>query len=162
MPAKTGTSPLMAKLGPTGRAVLMKHADDEVNLTQRGLPPGINNGIAKLTKCYFKQVEQGKQNAGEWFLRCEASVVEPKYHTYRGQEIKVEGRLTSIIQMVSCATKNGRGDVTPLEENLRRGQEILKSLGADPGALPPPRAPPWARGAPTATLWPGLTWSLRT
>lgn len=138
MPAKTGTSPLMAKLGATGRAVLMKHADDEVSLTQRGLPPGITNGIAKLTKCYFKQVEQGKQNAGEWYLRCEASAVEPKYHTYRGQEIKVADRPTSIIQMVSCDTKNSKGEVTSKEENLRKAQEILKSLGADPAEFKKP------------------------
>ena len=60
MPANTGQSGLMGKLGAQLNSAVTEHANDELTLSGfADLPPNVN-GVAKLTECKFKQVADGK------------------------------------------------------------------------------------------------------
>lgn len=129
MPAQTGKSSLFKKLGAKLTSAVKKHAHDEINYGRVDLPPGIKGGVARLTKCYFKQYENG-DNAGEYYLRAEGVVVKPKNVLTASGDMKVEGLVTSIMMPV-CATTNSQGKETSLEENVAKMTNELKKLGAD-------------------------------
>ncbi len=68
MPPVKGTSKLAAKYGAKLDQAVKAHAQDETDYGFIRLPPGIVNGIAQLTKCYFDEYKTGK-NKGEMYFR---------------------------------------------------------------------------------------------
>jgi hypothetical protein len=60
----------------------VKATDVELPTGGGGLPPGIEGGIAQLTKCYFKQYEKGDYE-GQWYFYSSGVIVTPYEHTYK-------------------------------------------------------------------------------
>lgn len=129
-----GKSQLLAKYGNRLAQAVQQHADAPPEAGRVDLPPGIRNGVARLTDCYFGQVQPGKQNAGEYFFRAVGVVVEPKSVVFNGQDIGVEGLQTSIMEMV-CDTKKQDGTVVSLNDHVKNVMNHLKLLGAGPEAF---------------------------
>lgn len=131
MPAKATKSGLISKYGDRLRKAVKDHAGDEINYGFQRLPGGITNGIAQLTECGFKQVEAGKQNAGEYYFRAAGVVLEPEEVEGKNGPERVKGRTTSIIRMV-CDTKDRNGNVTQtLDDNVAWILNEMRKLGAD-------------------------------
>lgn len=130
MPPMNAKSGLAAKYGAKLDSAVQKHAGDETKYGQQRLPGGINNGIAQLKECYFKQVEAGKQNAGEYFFRAMGVVVFPKTVATADGVVTVEGAQTSIIEMV-CDTKKKDGSTVTQEEHVANILNEMRKLGAD-------------------------------
>lgn len=129
MPSQTVKNGLFKKLGTKLTSAVKKHAHDEINYGRVDLPPGIKNGVAQLTKCYFKQYENG-DNKGEYYFRAEGVVVKPKEVATQDGSMKVEGLTTSIMMPV-CETKNSKGETKSIEENAAKVINEMKKLGAD-------------------------------
>ncbi len=84
MARKRASSSLKDKVNKNAK----KHADDPIQMGRVDLPPGIRNGKATLTKCYF-----GKSDNGE-FWRAEGSVYHPQSH----EGMKIKGLTTTRYQ----------------------------------------------------------------
>lgn len=125
--AKSG---LMAKYGAKLDNAVKKHAADPTDYGSARIPPGITNGVAKLTECTFGQVAKGKQNEGEFYFRAVGVVVEPKTVNVGGREVPVEGLQTSIMEMV-CDTKTQANKVTTQEEHIENILNEMRKLGAE-------------------------------
>ncbi len=130
MPPAKSVSPLMQKYGSKLKAASEAAATKPVQYNRVGLPAGITNGVAKLTKCGFGQVAAGKQNAGHYYFRAEGVVVEPASVIVDGHEVPVQGLHTSIMEML-CETKNADGKVTTFEEHVERISNELKKIDPD-------------------------------
>lgn len=134
MPAQKVTSGLFKKYGKALADAAKKHAADEPDYGFVSLPPGINNGIAKLARCYFEQYKSGPYQ-GEYYFRASGVVVTPEVVQTKDGPMRVAGLQTSIM-VPCCATKKGDGTVVPMEVNVARVQNEMKILGvADPTAL---------------------------
>lgn len=130
MPAQNAKSGLAAKYGAKLDQAVAKHAEDNTDYGQQGLPGGIRDGIAKLVECTFGIVGPGKQNAGEYYFRAAGVVVSPRSVQTPNGEVVVEGRQTSIMEMV-CDTKTQKGDVTTQEQHVSNILNEMRKLGAD-------------------------------
>lgn len=130
MPATVVQSNLMKRYAGAVKAVQAK-AEMPFDPGRIELPPGITHGIAKLARCYFDKVAEGKQNAGEYYFRAVGVVAEPKFHVWNGVEIKVEGLQTSVFEMC-CQTKTQAGAITTSDEHFTSITNILQGLGATP------------------------------
>ena len=120
----TKKSSLAAKLGKAGAAAVEKHRDTPVEFDTGGsLPPGIENGVASLDKCYFDVYKSGDL-AGEYYFRASGIVLTPKLVC----GVKVEGRQTSIMEPV-CETSRGKRQ--SVEEHVAWVVNEMKKLGAD-------------------------------
>lgn len=129
MPPAVTTGSLLTKYN-TMDAMVAKHAGDDTNYGIIQLPPGINNGVAKLTTgCKFGTFQTGK-NQGETFARFEATVVRPLTVMTKDGEVKVQGQYTSLMFPL-CQTENQAGKVTTQEENVARFMNELRKLGVD-------------------------------
>lgn len=128
MPTQKVKSGLMAKYGKKLDAAVREHAGDETEYGFVRLPPGIINGVARLSRCYFDVVGKGKQNAGEYYFRAEGVVIEPEYVLYKGQQVKVAGLQTSIFEMC-CDTTNRSKEVTTQEEHIDNILNEFRKLG---------------------------------
>lgn len=136
MPVQKGKSAFAAKLGAKASEAIRKHAGDETTYGVTRLPGGINNGKAKLTKLYFDTYKNGN-NVGEYYLRGEGAVVEPKSVATSDGVVPVYGKTTSMMRPV-CETKNGKGEVTSFEENMAAVLNELRKLGADTSGVTDP------------------------
>lgn len=135
MPVKQGMSPLARKLAALDGAV-KKHANDPTEMGRVDLPPGIKNGVARVVKCYFGEVAQGKQNAGELFFRAEAVVVEPEFLKVDGRDMKVRGLRTSIMEMVCDTTTKGTPPKTTSKaEHVANVLNELRKMGVSTNDL---------------------------
>lgn len=121
-----GKSSLFAKIENKLKSAVKKHAGDETNYGRIQIPAGIQNGVAKLTKCYFDKYKTGDYT-GEPFFRCEAVVVKP---TMLG-DLKVAGLTTSIMPIPVCDTKNGKGEVVGVSDHVKDILNEMRKLGAD-------------------------------
>lgn len=139
-PAKSGpvTSkvkvPLSKMLGADAAKVqeaIAKHADDETRYGYINLPPGIDNGIARLTAAYFSQYKKG-QNEGKIFFRATGNVFQPTTATARdGSKMRVKGLVTSI-QIPLFDQKNKKGEIySDLERQTDIIMNELRKLGGD-------------------------------
>lgn len=115
----------LSKYGAEAEKALAQHAKDPVQYGIINLPPGINNGIAKLEECYFAEYEKDSQamgtKKGDVYIRMSAVIVEPEYV---GQ-VKVAGLRTSV-NMPYCPTKS-----KTLAENVAKIQNELKKIVPD-------------------------------
>lgn len=96
MPAATGKSLLMSKLGARITTAHQKHKGDETNLGQVELPEGIEGGIAKLSEVKFDLIKEGKEGAGNLYFYAAGIVLLPKEH----KGVPVEGMRTSITEVL--------------------------------------------------------------
>lgn len=90
MAKRKARSGLAARLGEAGRKAVENHKNDDTRLTGGGdLPAGIENGVAQLVQCYFKQYEKG-DNVGKDFFYAAGIVKLPTEH----EGVPVEGQRT--------------------------------------------------------------------
>lgn len=128
MPSQTTTSVLAGKLKTkTSKTLLENRAKPPVVDAGGDLPPGINDGIAKLVKCGFQLVKEGSANAGKPLFMAEGIIVSPD-KAPNGTIVK--GKRTRHMEMCFDTTTQA-GKTTTQEEHLDRVMNTLKCLGAD-------------------------------
>lgn len=129
------TSTLVGKYGARLQKAVAAASEKPPETGRQGVPAGITNGIARITKCGFGQYKTGP-NQGEFFFRAEGVVVEPETIIDRtGREVPVAGMVTSVMEAV-CDTKvQSTGVVTTLEEHVEKIENHMKLLGAEPGSF---------------------------
>lgn len=128
MPVQTTTSVLAGKLKTkTSKTLLENRAKPPVVDAGGDLPPGINEGIAKLVKCGFQLVKEGSPNAGKPLFLAEGIIVSPD-KAPNGTIVK--GKRTRHMEMCFDTTTQA-GKTTTQEEHLDRVMNTLKCLGAD-------------------------------
>lgn len=128
--AKSGISGLAAKLGDTGRKAFEAHKNDEVEVGGGAECPPIPNGVARLVDIHFDEYKTGA-NTGKLFCYFGATIITPKFATLPdGSKVPAAGCRTSNTFPL-CATKNQKGVVTPLEQNMARCMNEFKKLGLD-------------------------------
>lgn len=88
------------------------------------LPPGINRGIAKLTKIDFDIIKAGDYKGKPRFYS-HGVCVEPKEH----EGTPIEGRLVQLGIIKMCPTKGQDGTEVSFEENYTKAENRLKALG---------------------------------
>jgi hypothetical protein len=107
MVKKVTKSALAAKLGNKLKEAYEGHKDDEVQFDAGGsLPDGIENGIAQLVDCYFKQYEKGN-NKGNFFFYAAGIVKKPTEH----DGVPVAGLRTSIMEPMCDTPSRSRKTV---------------------------------------------------
>lgn len=130
MPPQVKKSSVLMKHKAKIDAGMKAHANDETNYGRINLPPGITNGIARLTKCYFDEYKTGDYK-GEPYFRAEGVVVSPDTVMLAdGSEVMVKGQYTSIMIPV-CDTKKGNGDIVPVADHVGNILNELRKLGID-------------------------------
>lgn len=125
------------------------HADDDTKYGIIKLPPGISNGIAQLSKCYFKEYEakttakkaDGSSAAGMMFFYAEGIVDSPKVVSSPEGSIPVFGLTTSLMVGV-YDTKNSQGIITTEDDQIDRILNIMRML----------MGPDYTKGATIDTL----------
>lgn len=135
MAANKVKSSLAAKYGNKLDAAVKGHAKDETNYGQISLPGGIKNGIAKVSKCYFKEFgpesnmkkADGTKAVGEWFFRMEGTVVTPKSVPTVDGIVPTEGLVTSIM-IPLCDTKDSKGEVITQDDQIKRILEEMRKV----------------------------------
>jgi hypothetical protein len=141
MPSVKQKSGLVQKYGQRFLQAAEEHREDEVEFSGfSDLPPNINNGVAKLTKCWFGQFENG-DNAGEYFFMAQGTVLEP----LEAQDYDLEGNATSTVRTFGattkigpepvCDTPNAKGQRKTMADHLKWVQNEMKKLGASPDSL---------------------------
>lgn len=136
MPVEQQKSTFALKMGNRLDSVIKAHATDETDYGFTRLPPGINNGVAQLTKCYFAEHPAGHKHAGKHYFRAEGTVVSPEYVDVNGVPVKVAGQTTSII--IGCYDITGSGNppkVTPQAEQIADVMNEMRKLGADTSTI---------------------------
>lgn len=144
MPKQTGKNPMGDKLNKA----LSEHANDETDYGGMfgNLPPGINGGVAQLAEARLGKYQRGN-NEGESFIYLAGVVIRPKTVTairkawingtvqiVSSKEEEIEGQRTSLT-LPLCDTSNAAGDKTSVDENIARGLNELRKLGADTSDL---------------------------
>ena len=129
MPVKKSTRKakggLGSKIKPAAKKAFKEQVKKPVSQDQgQQLPPGIENGVAKLTKCGFGIYKKGDGLIGEYFYGANAVVVEPLEH----DDVKVAGMQFNKTEPV-CDTPNWT--TATQEEHLDNIQDSMKKLGAD-------------------------------
>lgn len=126
---------LAKKYGAKLAQAVEAHADDDTTYGIINLPPGINNGIAQVSKCYFKVYDtkttakkaDGSSAAGEYYFRCEGTVDSPKFVSSPEGNIPIYGLTTS--QMVPvCDTKDSKGIITTQDDQIKRIFNMMRML----------------------------------
>lgn len=130
MPKKTASNSIMAKLAAKGAAKAhAAHKDDETKMGRAGsLPPGIENGVARLVDIKIGEYATG-DNKGEPYFYARAVVVSPD--EFRGAYVK--GASTSIGPEPLCDTPNRRGDKArkTFDDHYAWMLNELRKLGVD-------------------------------
>lgn len=128
MPPTVSKSPLFAKYGARLDKAVRTHATDptEVGGFSR-LPPGINNGIAQVVKCKFEQYKadtkmkkaDGGSAAGEYYLSCTATVIEPYY-----VDVKQGDGVVQVKAYGQFTTLSINGISPPVFDTANRSKEV--------------------------------------
>lgn len=129
MPPVNKKSGLAAKYGAKLDTAVKNHGADETTYGIIELPPGISNGIAHLFEAKFDVYKTG-QYQGEYYFHARGTVLAPKSVQTAQGEIPVEGLQTSIT-LPCCETKNQKGEVTSLEDNIAAVLNEFRKLGVD-------------------------------
>lgn len=138
MPAQQGNvGGVLKKLGNVVAKAIAENKDNETSYGIQNLPPGIQNGIARLTECKFDVYKTG-QNQGQPYFRASGVVVSPDVVTLKdGSPMAVKGMYTSI--MVGIAErKKGDGSTVTVSDCLDQVMNEMRKLGADTSKLKGP------------------------
>jgi hypothetical protein len=130
MPVQQQMSNFANRLGRRVSEANAKHKDAPVDTGNRRLPPGIRNGIARLSAMYTKEQteEGGKTPKGESFFRASAVILSPVEHN--GE--KIAGLTTSVIIPLCDVPAKGQRKAESFEDNWYEFQNIFKLLGVAP------------------------------
>lgn len=142
MPAQTGASAFLAKIGTRFDKAVKDHANDETDFGWQELPP--MKGVARLTECGFYQYDKdtkakkldGSSAAGEWYFRIKGTVVHPRTAADPATNSVrvVEGASLPMKIIPVMDTRNSAGEVTTAEEHLTSARDNvlneLRKLGA--------------------------------
>ncbi len=135
MPAQSSQSKLMSKYGNRLSKAYKEHKDDEIRMGGfEQLPPGIANGVAKLTKCVIEVLPNdtkatkadGSSAKGEEQLRIVGQCVEPNSVFVNGQEVACRDVSTNFWPIPLYDSKRNT-----FEQNVADAINELKKLGAD-------------------------------
>lgn len=119
-------TPISKRLGTKGKQAAKKHMGDETRVGNAELPPGIENGKARVTKVMFGQYKDG-DNKGKDFFMATAVVLEPK----KFDGLKVEGLQTRIGPEPLCDTPKAQGKRKTLEDHLDQVLNYFRLMGVD-------------------------------
>lgn len=129
-PVQTAKSKLAAKYGGTIGKSAMAHAKDETTSAIQGVPPGIRDGIARLTSVKFDAFKTGN-NAGKFYFQCQAMAVKPNDITTPTGVLKVRGRNTRV-QIPVDDQKDSSGKVTSTQdEQIAKIVNQMRLLAGD-------------------------------
>ena len=118
-----------------------EHKDKPVDVGDRRLPPGIRNGIAKLSSAYTKQYDDKHDLRGQTFFRASAIVMSPEVHN--GE--KVAGRVTQIVIPMCDVPAKGDRKSKAFSENFYEFQNFFKMMCVAPCPETPLTDPNGAR-----------------
>lgn len=120
-------SSFAARLGVRVSQANAEHAAKPVSTGNRRLPPGIKNGIAKLSAMYTKQQteDNGMVPKGSDFFRASAVVMFPKEH----DGMKVSGMLTSQTVPLCDTPAKGKREAKSFNQHWFEFQNVFKLLG---------------------------------
>lgn len=132
------TSKLASKYGKAADAAIKAHANDTTTYGLIRLPAGIPNGIAQVSKCYFKEygkdtnmkTADGRSAAGEYFFYVEGTVRSPKSVATPDGVVPVEGLTTSQV-IPFFDTKGANGEVVPQEKHIATIMNIMRQLAGE-------------------------------
>lgn len=137
MAAEQQTGGLFKKYGARLDTAVKKASDKEASYGFQQIPGGIKNGVAQLVTCGFEQYKDGSNMkkidgssaVGEYYFRAAGVVVEPEFITDKdGRKIVVKGLQTSVMIPV-IETKNQKGEITSMDANIERIENVLKQFG---------------------------------
>lgn len=134
MPVQQQNSNFAQRLGGRIADAHTEHKDKPVDTGNLRLPPGIRNGVAKLSTMYTKQqdAEDGKTPKGEHFFRASAVAIYPESHA----NCKVAGVLTSVIIPLCDVPAKGQRKAVPFTTNWYEFQNLFKVFGVMPPTGP--------------------------
>jgi hypothetical protein len=138
MPVQQQNSNLAAKLGGRIAAANEMHKDAPVDTGNRRLPPGIKEGVAKLSTWYVKEQteDNGYVPRGEMFSRASAIVIYPEQHDRQ----KIAGMVTSPSLMPLCdMPAKGQRKASTFEQNWFDFQNLFKLLAPNIAPCPETR-----------------------
>lgn len=129
MPAQQQMASFASRLGARVAEANAEHADKPVDTGNRRLPPGIRDGVARLSAMYTKEYEEGDFK-GQVFFRASAVVISPAEHN--GE--KVAGLVTSkMIPLCEQPAKQGsQRRARSFSDNWFDFQNLFKMLGVFP------------------------------
>lgn len=113
-PVQVAKSKLAAKYGANLGKSAMSHAKDETTAGVQGVPPGIRDGIARLTSVKFDAYKTGN-NAGKFYFQCQGMAITPDSIPGPQGILKVRGRNTRV-QIAIDEQKDGSGKVTATQD----------------------------------------------
>jgi hypothetical protein len=123
----------MAKYGNRLDTAIKKHAHDETKFGLQRLPPGIIGGVARLVECGVFPSDNDKYK-GEYYFRAAGVIISPASVAYKGNSVAIEGRQTSVVEMI-CDTVDSNGKRKTMEEHAVVVLNELRKLGASPDSL---------------------------
>lgn len=131
MAVQTQQGSLAATLGNALVEANKQSAGKPLDLGQQRLPPGIKNGVARVTSLTLKKAEKkSKYPEGQWYLSCTGVCVFPV--DFNG--VRILNRQT-FFQLPVCAMParpEYNKPATSLQDNYHRFQSFLVDLGAQP------------------------------
>lgn len=136
--AKQAVKSALASKYKNADAAVKAHGKDQTTTGIINLPGGIKNGIAQVSKCYFKQFDKGtnmkradgSSAEGEYFFRCEGTVNTPKSVATPDGVIPVEG-LTTSKMIPFFDTKNSKQEIIPQEKHIADILNVMRQLMGD-------------------------------
>lgn len=135
MPAQTGKSKFFDIVGPRGRAIFNELRGKEVEVpSAMRLPPGIDNGIAKLSRIEYGTVEKEGPHKGKTYWRAVGIVVEPKVTVdpRNGQQVQIFGAQTSVMgPLYATPERTGEKSRKTEKDHIDFFLNQLKLLGID-------------------------------
>lgn len=129
------TGGFLQKMADEARRAFETHKSDETEYSSFGdVPPGINNGVAQLTKLEFKQVKEGKTNAGQWMFYAEGRVLRPLsvIDPRNKEEVRTEGLLTKLFEPLYDTPDRTR---KTFDDHMAQVLNELRKLGLNTASL---------------------------
>ncbi len=131
MPVQTQMSSFAKKMGARVAQANAEHHDKPVDTGNPRLPPGIRNGVAKLSAMYTKEYPPDAKDVatrGQTFFRASAIALSPD--SINGQ--KVAGGVTSIVIPMCDVPAVGQRKAKTFSDNYFEFQNLFKLLGVAP------------------------------
>src|SRR5580692_7652405 len=119
---------IAALLGPAANRA-WEESKDLPNITKSdGLPGGIDNGIAQLTKLYFGVYENGQYKGKPYFAGTAVVQMPITFTDAKGQVYQTKGMHTRIME-VMADTSTASGDRKTLTQHYLYMKSVLENLG---------------------------------
>lgn len=129
MPVQKSQSSLLGKLGDKLKRAHEEHKNADTVYSEFGaLPAGINGGIAQLVECKFKEIPQGKDNAGQFKFYAAGIVKSPEEH----DGIQIKGLRTQLSEPMFDTPNLTRKTVS---EHVAWIYNEMRKLGVDTACM---------------------------